>query len=203
MTPMRHLLRWTWSSTWGMVISAVTLGAAHAAPAAADHDLRYWQALGHTHYIQEGSKGAVIYDFIDPNCPYCHQIYTWLRNPIDNGGLRVRFIIVGFLTPSSEGKAAAILSAADPVQALQENEVQFSMQRSGPQGGIAPASPQRVEKMRGVLHFNKSLLEGKEFQLEGAPVVSVPLLVYRQGNAIHYLSGLPDNAQWKALLDAS
>ena len=155
------------------------------------------------HYIQEGSKGAVIYDFIDPNCPYCHQIYTWLRNPIDNGGLRVRFIIVGFLTPSSAGKAAAILSAADPVQALQKNEVQFSVQRSGPQGGIAPASPQRVERMRGVLHFNKSLLEGKEFQLEGAPVISVPLLVYRQGNTIHYLSGLPDNAQWKALLDAS
>ncbi|OYV71635.1 MAG: thiol:disulfide interchange protein, partial [Acidithiobacillus ferrivorans] len=89
------------SVVFGGIILTATMGCAYAAQASADHDLDYWQALSHTHYIEEGSKGPILYDFFDPNCPYCHQIYTWLQNPIDNGQLRVRFIVVGFLTHSS------------------------------------------------------------------------------------------------------
>ena len=184
-------------------ILATTVGIAHAATAAADHDLDYWQALSHTHYGERGSKGPIVYDFLDPNCPYCHQIYTWLQNPINGGLLRVRFVVVGFLTQSSKGKAAAILAATDPLAALKQTENGFTMTKAGPEGGINPASAGVTAKMQDRLQFNKSRLQGKEFQIAGAPVVSVPFLVYRNGKTIHYIFGLPDNAQWRDLLNAS
>jgi thiol:disulfide interchange protein DsbG len=191
------------SVVFGGIILTATMGSAYAAQAPADHDLDYWQALSHTHYIEEGSKGPILYDFFDPNCPYCHQVYTWLQNPIDNGRLRVRFIVVGFLTHSSKGKASAILAASNPLTALKQTEMGFTMTKAGPDGGIDPASAAVIAKMQDRLHFNKSRLQGKEFQIAGAPVVSVPFLVYRNGKTIHYIFGLPDNAQWRDLLNAS
>lgn len=169
--------------------------------AASDGDQDYWQALAHTHYIQEGSKGPIIYDFYDPNCPYCHEIYTWLQNPIRNNQIRVRFITVGFLTPSSAGKAAAILSARNPLAALKQNENKFST-KGGPEGGISSASVAIQNKLRDVLNFNASLLVNKEAEVLGIPGASVPFLVYRQDGKVRYIPGLPDNQQWSELIHA-
>ena len=187
----------------GGVILTTGVGIAQGATAAADHDLDYWQALSHTHYIEEGSKGPILYDFLDPNCPYCHQTYVWLQNPVDGGQLRVRFVIVGFLSPSSKGKAAAILAAPEPLAALRRTEKGFAMTQNGPEGGIEPADAAVIANVQKQLQFNQSRLDGKESELFGMEGAAVPFLVYQRGKKIHYLLGPPDNAQWKDLLDAS
>ncbi|MBU2842775.1 thioredoxin fold domain-containing protein [Acidithiobacillus thiooxidans] len=183
-----------------LVQSASTVAVAGPATGS-DGDQDYWQALTHTHYIQEGSKGPIIYDFYDPNCPYCHEIYTWLQNPIHNKQIQVRFITVGFLTPSSAGKAAAILAAKDPLAALKLNENKFST-KDGPEGGIDPAPIAVQNKMSDVLNFNASLLVNKEAEVLGIPGASVPFLVYRQDSKIRYVPGLPNNKQWSEIIHA-
>lgn len=183
----------------GILLLQSVVSVAVASPATSDGDLDYWQALAHTRYIQEGSKGPVIYDFYDPNCPYCHEIYTWLQNPITSQQVRVRFITVGFLTPSSAGKAAAILAASDPLAAMKINEDKFSTE-GGPEGGIPPASAAVQKKMRPALDFNASLLINKEAEVLGIPGASVPFLVFRAGGKTHYVAGLPDNRQWAEII---
>jgi thiol:disulfide interchange protein DsbG len=184
-----------------LIIQGIATVAVAGSATGSDGDQDYWQALTHTHYIQEGSKGPIIYDFYDPNCPYCHEIYTWLQNPIHNKQIQVRFITVGFLTPSSAGKAAAILSAKDPLAALKLNENKFST-KGGPEGGIAPASVAVQNKMSDALNFNASLLVNKEAEVLGIPGASVPFLVYRQDGKIRYVPGLPDNKQWSEIIHA-
>jgi hypothetical protein len=60
-----------------------------------------------------------------------------------------------------------------------------------------------IAKMQDRLHFNESRPQGKEFEMQGAPVANIPFLVYRNGKSIHYIFGLPDNTQWGDLLNTS
>ena len=203
MTIVRAAQTLTRSLAFGVVVLTTSVAIAHGATAASDHDLDYWRALSHTRYVEEGSKGPIVYDFLDPNCPYCHQTYVWLQNPIDGGQLRVRFVIVGFLSPGSKGKAAAILAAPKPLAALRRTENGFAMTPNGPEGGIKPADAAVVANVLNQLQFNQSRLDGKESELFGMEGAAVPFLVYQRGKKIHYLLGPPDNAQWKDLLDAS
>ncbi|WP_414040280.1 thiol:disulfide interchange protein [Acidithiobacillus sp. M4-SHS-6] len=198
--PWRHPVRII-GILLGILIIQSAASFALAGPAASDGDIDYWQALAHTRYIQEGSKGPIIYDFYDPNCPYCHEIYIWLQNPIDSRKIRVRFITVGFLTPSSAGKAAAILAAPSPLAAMKLNENKFSTQ-NGPEGGIKPASAALQKKMRSALDFNASLLINKEAEVLGIPGASVPFLVFRKDGKTHYVAGLPDHRQWAEIIHA-
>ncbi|MBU2766902.1 thioredoxin fold domain-containing protein [Acidithiobacillus ferrivorans] len=60
----------------------------------------------------------MVYDFFDPNCYYCPAPYKMEQQFIQEGKLTVRYVPVGFLTPSSLGKSAAILEAPNPPVAL-------------------------------------------------------------------------------------
>ena len=79
-----------------------------------------WTDLERTHWIADGKPDAPVtaYVFTDPNCPYCNQLWREARPLVQSGQLQLRHILVGILRPSSEGKAAAILQAASPDQAL-------------------------------------------------------------------------------------
>ena len=48
----------------------------------------------HIMYIQEGHQGPIIYDFQDPNCPYCHVMYEHEAALIQAGKLTVRYVPV-------------------------------------------------------------------------------------------------------------
>ena len=184
-----------------LLLSALSLPIACAAETATDHDKNFWQALTHTQYIQEGIKGPLVYLFMDPNCPYCHELYAWLQNPVAAKKIRLRIVVVGFLAPSSKAKAAAILGAGDPLAALQKNEAGFAIRDGKPEGGIAPATPVLVEKESGILHRNFAFLSGKESLLSDVPpgTVSVPLLVYQYRGQVRYLPTLPDHQQWQEI----
>lgn len=93
-----------------------------------------WQQLESTTWIADGADDAPrkIYVFIDPNCPFCHHFYEDARPWVKAGKVQLRTILVGVLKPSSPGKAAALLSAKDPVAAYRQHEAHYSS------GGIKP-----------------------------------------------------------------
>ena len=89
-------------------------------------------------YVVDGPERpkTVIYAFMDPNCVYCHFAWEAMR-PYVRAGLQMRWIPVGILKPSSGPRAATILSATSPRQALAANESGFDLRDET--GGIAPA----------------------------------------------------------------
>ncbi|WP_437560431.1 thioredoxin fold domain-containing protein [Acidithiobacillus sulfuriphilus] len=116
----------------------------------------YWRDIGQRlTYIQEGHKGPVIYDFFDPNCPYCHSMYDEEQALIRAGRLTVRYVPVAYLMPSSTPEAAAILQSPHRVAALQHFEAlagkSFAapMTASGPVGlPRAKASPHTIQALK-------------------------------------------------------
>ena len=91
--------------------------------------------------IMVGTKGPVITVFVDPNCIYCNKFYKQVMPLVKQGKVRVRFMMVGFLRPSSEARAAAIVSAKDPVRALDEDESNFTEAREQDNSAGTKADP--------------------------------------------------------------
>ena len=83
-----------------------------------------WGQLEKSHWIADGREGAprTVYVFTDPNCPYCNKLWADARPWVDAGKLQLRHVMVGILTPTSAGKAAALLGAKDPAAALDAYE---------------------------------------------------------------------------------
>jgi len=89
------------------------------------------------HLVQQGPDNApLIYAFADPNCIYCHTLYERAKPLVDAGKLQIQWVLVGFLSPTSMGRSAAILSADDPTAALAENEKGFDEETEN--GAIKP-----------------------------------------------------------------
>lgn len=86
-----------------------------------------YKNLQHADWIAEGADNPdrIVYAFLDPDCPYCWQLWKSARKYYDEG-VQVRYIIVAILGESSVHKAAAILAADNPKQALRRNERGFS-----------------------------------------------------------------------------
>lgn len=97
---------------------------------------KIWSQLESSAWVADGKAGAprVVYTFSDANCPYCHRFWEAARPWVDAGKVQLRHIMVGVIREDSPGKAAAILSAADPSAALLENEHAFD------RGGIKPVA---------------------------------------------------------------
>lgn len=105
---------------------------------------QYWKTLATSTNIQVGHGPVLVYDFFDPNCPYCAEAFRREIPFIQSGKLTVRYIPVAILTPSSLGKAAAILESPKPAQAL-ATDLQGVM-RDGSSGirGITPSATVRA-----------------------------------------------------------
>ena len=103
-----------------------------------------------------GAKRSEVIAFVDPNCIFCHKFYESAKPLIASGKLRVRYVVAGFLKPSSAGKAAAILSAPDPAVAMAKNEKNFNVETE--EGAIHPdANPSPV--VRSEVEKNTQLLQ--------------------------------------------
>lgn len=74
-----------------------------------------WDLLGHATAIEEGRAGApLVYIFVDPYCSYCHRQWEALRNKIQAGALRVRWVPVAALDRSQADLGVAGGLLADP-----------------------------------------------------------------------------------------
>ncbi len=87
-----------------------------------------WKQLESSHWVADGKPTAprIVYVFTDPNCPYCAKLWSDARPWVDSGRVQLRHILVGILTPTSAGKAAALLTAKDPSAAFAAYEGQHA-----------------------------------------------------------------------------
>ena len=170
---------------------------AHAAPSVAQLADAMLQQMGRTTAVTRGRGPREVDVFFDPNCPYCHELYDDLRPWVGRQRLQLRWIPVAVLAPSSEGKAAALLQAANPVQALARNEDDFGENpRAGSGGGLVPAA-QLAPATRAELARNLQVLHA------AGAYFAFPLMVWRDtsGRAQMFLGVPHDAAQLEALLD--
>jgi thiol:disulfide interchange protein DsbG len=116
--------------------------------------VKIWNQLEKSTWIEDGSKQAqrVVYVFTDPNCPYCKKFWNDAQPWIKAGKVQLRHIIVAILTPTSAGKAAALLSAKNPQAALTQMELHHAS------GGIKPLE-QIPASIRTKLDANQNLME--------------------------------------------
>ena len=134
----KHWVIGTVIDAQGKDVNAKTLQAAVQKPMGQ----QTWQDLERSHWIADGKPDAptIAYVFTDPNCPYCNQLWREARPWVQSGQLQLRHVLVAVLRPSSEGKAAAILNAQAPAQALANHAQAYAdAQGKSPDTlGIAP-----------------------------------------------------------------
>lgn len=144
-------------------------------------------------YIQDGHKGPIIYDFQDPNCPYCHVLYKAEAPLIRAGLLTVRYVPVAFISPSSLPEAAAWLQAPHPKQALQRFESMVGPAfRSDGTKDLPKAKPTGVTQAD--LQENMKLLGSLGFQ--GTPAI----IFLTKSGQLGRIPGAISAAQLKKLL---
>jgi len=148
-----------------------------------------WEKLEGSTWVQDGRPDAprTVYVFTDPNCPYCHQFWTAARPWVESGKVQLRHVMVGVIRQDSPAKAAAILEAKSPEEALAENEHKYG------DGGIVPLetiSPAVAEK----LEHNATLMT--ELGFSGTPAI-----VFRKADgSIGQMGGLPQDAALEMIL---
>lgn len=140
-----------------------------------------WPRLGAAKWVADGKSSAprVVYVITDPNCPWCHRFWDAARPWVDAGKVQLRHLLVGIIRPDSAGKAAAILEASNPAQALEKKE------RTG---FIAPAA-KVSEASKHTLEANLKLMQ--ELGLRGTPGI-----IYRASDGkVRTLGGFPNEQQ--------
>jgi thiol:disulfide interchange protein DsbG len=70
-------------------------------------------------------SGPILTFFIDPNCIFCNRLYRAIEPDVSAGKLRIRFVLVGIVKKDSPERAMSILSSADPLKAIGQDETHF------------------------------------------------------------------------------
>jgi thiol:disulfide interchange protein DsbG len=110
-----------------------------------------------------------MYVFFDTTCPHCAQLWASAK-PLQ-GKLKIVWMPVAYLRPQSLTQGAAILSAANPAAAMEENETLLLARK----GGIS-VSGDLPEAALAKVKANTEIL--RKLQAE-----SVPLIVFRNGKS--------------------
>lgn len=116
----KHVIAGTLFDATGKNLTAAGLEKVLAQPMAE----AVWGRLEKSHWIADGREDAprTVYVFTDPNCPYCNKLWADARPWVDAGKVQLRHVMVGILTPTSAGKAAALLGNKNPAAALSAHE---------------------------------------------------------------------------------
>lgn len=172
----------------GMALSAPAMAAGGQQASVAEMMLK---GIDQATWITEGKSPHVVYIFFDPNCPYCHRLYTDTRGAVKRNEVELRWIPVGVLTATSFGKAAAILDAKDPLKAFYQNEDHYARGDGG--GGIDEALG-ASDKTDKALSTNAGLLRLSGFD-------AVPSMLFRadNGQAV-VIQGAPPADKLKVIL---
>lgn len=139
-------------------------------------DPSVWSRLAESTWIADGSAGAerTVYVFTDPNCPYCHGFWESARPWVQAGDVQLRHIMIGVLKPDSGPKAATLLAADNPAEALTAHE------RAYAEGGVTPAED-LPEDAREAVERNNALMRDLGYY-------ATPTILYRDadGNIRHH-----------------
>lgn len=128
-----------------------------------------WDRLEDTDWVRDGEASApvVIYTFTDPNCPFCHRFRQSAAPWIDAGKVQLRHVMVGILRQDSLPKAATILGAENPRDALHEN------QQNHDNGGIT------VD--RAIVSANAKKIRENNRMMSDLGLSATPSTYYRDG----------------------
>jgi thiol:disulfide interchange protein DsbG len=165
---MRWFLRG--ALAFGFLLAEPTLAVAHTSEPPEMTAGTFWNHFlpHHITYIQDGHAGPVIYDFQDPNCPYCHVLYEHEAPLIAAGKLTVRYVPVAFLTPQSPAEAAAWLQSPHPLHALKHFETIIGPAlRSGSYQSLPKTTPTPATQK--ILHQNLTIMSEAGF--DGTPAI--------------------------------
>lgn len=90
--------------------------------------------------ITEGSgKAPQVYVFADPNCIFCHKFWEETRDWVKQGKIQIHWVMVGFLKPSSAGRAARIMSMHKRSTAVDLDEAKFNVSQE--EGAVKTLEP--------------------------------------------------------------
>jgi thiol:disulfide interchange protein DsbG len=145
--------------------------------------------LAASHWILDGAETAprVIYVFTDPNCPYCQKFWKQARPWVKAGKVQLRHIMVGILSETSPAKAAAILAAADPAEALRKHEDGL------PDKGVEPLASIPPDEQAALLEHQALM---KQLGMQATPAI-----FYRDADGmLRSLIGAPTGAELEIIL---
>lgn len=156
-----------------------------------------WKQLEAAHWIQDGKADAprTVYVFTDPNCPYCNKFWSDARPWVDSGKVVLRHVIVGMLTPTSPGKAAALLSDRNPSAALAAYErANASSNKENMQGGRPrPLADDGLKPLASIPSAVQAQLAVNERLMASLGLEATPAMVWRDASgAIQVRTGAPD-----------
>jgi thiol:disulfide interchange protein DsbG len=138
-------------------------------------------------WIRDGKSSKVLYVIFDPNCPYCHGLYSTLRSEVMAGNVEVRWVPVSILTETGASSVAAVYARPDQDRGAALGQAFNHI--------LAPAAvTPAVDK---ALAYNLLLLRDSE---TGADQGRVPVILYQQGDTVHVQEGVPDPGQLQAIL---
>lgn len=136
------------------------------------------------HSFVQGKAGPTLTVFFDPNCAYCHIYYGQLAPIIGIGLVRVRYVVVGLVQKDSALRAASILAAFNPAQAMVDNEQHFDA--SHEEGGYRLA-PKPDPALMAAVASNNALFVNAGFN--GTPIT----LYCNKHGAIQMQAGVPND----------
>ncbi|KAK43708.1 disulfide isomerase [Caballeronia jiangsuensis] len=155
-----------------------------------------WAQLGHASWVSDGRANApkIVYVFTDPNCPFCSRFWAEARPWVDAGRVQVRHLLVGILTPSSPGKAAALLAAQDPASALHDYEARQTktVDAQMAAGHPRPLEDANLKPLNPIpADINKKLIANAAL-MQGMSMQATPAFVWRdESGDVYERVGLP------------
>ncbi|KHK50959.1 hypothetical protein PI87_22005 [Ralstonia sp. A12] len=162
-----------------------------------------WKQLEQSHWIAEGNPAAkrTVYVFTDPNCPYCSRLWADMQPWVKAGKVQVRNIVVGILTPTSNGKAAALLAARNPAQALRDHEtVQFAINRQSMSGHMKSLESSGIEPLPTIDAETQQKLDHNVQLMTSLGVEATPALYWKDEGGLIKVSMGAQSSKLPAIL---
>ena len=151
---------------------------------------RAWAQLRESAAVRQGPPGkpVAVQIVFDPDEPFCHALWVKMQ-AFKSRPVVIRWVPVALVRASTLGKAAAIVTAGDPLKALAYDENHFNARLW--KGGIHPlarVSPALRQTIIGNTHLVVQL------------VSYIPFMIYRENGHMRFLGGAAKNAQLATLL---
>lgn len=136
--------------------------------------------IENSNWVALGKPGApVMYSFIDPQCPHCHEFVTKVKDAgyLDNGQLQLRMIPVGF-KDQTRAQAAFLIASPNPEERWFKH-----------MAGDETALPAKSEISQQGVQRNLAIMQSWKFNV-------TPMIIYRGGDGtVKLIRGEPQNLQ--------
>ncbi len=139
---------------------------------------QFYFDVENSNWVPFGKAGTpILYSFVDPQCPHCHEMMKNLKPYIDNGKAQVRIIPIGF-RQDTVSQAAYLLAAPNPTDLWWRN-----------MAGEENVIPALGEINTQGVQRNLSIMQA--WKLSGTPTI-----IYRaKDDSVKIVEGNPKNLQ--------